>query len=340
MGRFAPLGLALLVAVACGGKRSERSGAAADPKAPAASPIDTVKAESAPTGDDPTPRRAGGKWRDAGFYIDGEQLGVLWFGELPRKLEPVWVEQIDDLDFKPGDKGPRQRIIRQRRYRIADYLTAVGGDISTVKMVHVHGGGGHVAEIPGDVFREWKDSILFAFGAETSGKAIPLFPTGMPINTSFDRISAITVYIERAPPVIGEDFFPRLDGKRVVGIPYFGTPLRGGVRVYKDDRLAGIIKRRKLSEVGVPLVEELDGHVSFELFKALAALDIDTSNVECGEVIYDERRTKILPRETLAEASVKAISGRSGAVRFRDGTELQALALYTHEIEALPAVVD
>jgi hypothetical protein len=338
MGRLAPLGLALLLA-ACGGKRSERS-SSADPKPAAATPTDTVKAESAPTADDPTPRRAGGKWRDAGFYVDGQQLGVLWFGELPRKLEPVWVEEIDDLDFKPGDKGPRQRIIRQRRYRIADYLAAVGGDVDKVEMVHIQGGGGHIAVVPGPLFREWKDSLMFAFGAETSGKAIPVFPRGMPINTSFDRISAISIYVERTPPEVGEDFFPRLDGERVVGVPYFGTPLRGGVRVYKDDRLAGIIKRRKLSEVGVPLVEELDGHVSFELFKALAALDIDTSDVECGEIIYDERRTKVLPREKLAEASVKAISGRSGAVRFRDGTELQALALYTHEVEALPAVVD
>lgn len=286
------------------------------------------------------PSRKRGKWRDAGLYVDGEHLATMWFGELPRDLEPVWVDSIEDLDFKPGDDGPRQRIVKQRRYRVADYLEALDVDVATVEMVHIHGGAGHVAAIPGDRFRKWRDELLFAFGGETQGKAIPIFPPGMPINTNFDRIGAIAVYAKLPAPEIDDDFFPLLEGERVAGLPYVGTPPRGGVRVYKDDRLAAIIKRRRLADSGVPLIEELDGHQSFELFPALAALGVELSDVRSGEVIYDERRIRTLSRDELASASVKAISGRSGQVRFRDGTEMQALALYTHELRSPPPVVD
>lgn len=354
MGQRAAVIVALALAAGCGSERQQplapaaaEAQAAAQAEAESQTPtsVPATKAQlfaaAAKNAKGPMPRkRGGGKWHDAGVFVDGKELSVMWFGELPRDLEPVWLKRLESLDFKPGDKGPRERVIRQRRYRLSDYLRSLGVDIGAIKMLHVHGGGGHVAVIPGDVFRKWKRKLLFGFGGETQGKPIPIFPPGMPINTNFDRITAVAVYIDKPAPEIDSEFKPVLDGKRVDGIPYVGTPPRGGVRVYKNDHLVAIIKRRKLADSGIELREELDGHTSFALFGALGALGVDTSDVACGEVIFDERRTKILPRKTLADARVKAISGRSGLVQFPDGTEMQALALYTHKLRRPPPVVD
>lgn len=341
---------AVVAAVALGlGGCSERLLEPAPPEPPdepvmvAATPAAIMAAEVARAGDDnPVPHATGkGRWRDANVYLDGVHVGTLWFGELPRELEPVWVESVESLDFKPGDTGPRERTIRERRYRYADYLEALDVDLSKIAMVHIHSGGGFVSEVPGKLFRKWKRDLHFRFAGETFGKAIPYFPANMPRNADFDRIAAVAVYIDKTPPTINDHAIPELDGKRVEGIAYAGIPTRGGVRVYKNNRLVATIKRRKLEEVGVPVVEELDGHPSFDLFGALSALGVDTTDVACGEVIYDERRIKILDREYLAAASVKALAGRGGTVRFRDGVDFNALALYTTKLTSpAPRVVE
>jgi len=272
------------------------------------------------------PRR---QWRDTGVYVDGVPVGVMWFGELPERLEPVWLETVADVDFKPGDPGPHEKIIKERRYRIAEYLEALGVDLSKAKEVHIYGGKGWPAVLKAKDFLAFRDTLYFAFGRETSGKPLIYIPEGLEINTSFDHIAAIAVYIDKKPPKLRDDGDLELDGKLVDDIPYFGEPLRGGVRVYLDDRLATTIKRRKL-EGAEKLAEKGEGDtLRWKLLPYLQAQGVKTDGIVRADIIFDERRTQRLDRADLEKMTFQANPQSSGQISFGDGIPVQALALHT-----------
>lgn len=193
-------------------------------------------------------RKGSAKWKDAGVYVDGKPMGIMRFGELPRDLETVWIESIEDLDFKPGDKGPRKRIEFEPRFRLTDYLTKLGVDVGKIKELHIYGGGGFTMRVTGDDLRNVKDTFFFDYGGLWKSKPLIRLPPELKVNTSFDKIWAIVVYVDKKPPVLTEKDIATFDGEEIKGVPYYGEPIRGGVRVYKDDRLVFRIKRRKLED--------------------------------------------------------------------------------------------
>jgi hypothetical protein len=258
------------------------------------------------------------KWRDPGVYVDGVPVGVVSFLELPRRLEPTWIEGVELLDFKPGDKGPRERTIKYRRYNVADYLEALGVDLARVKRLDVHGGGTYVAAVSGDDLRRYREGIQFDFSRETEGKVRIYFPDGVAVNTVFDRMVGFSVYVDKTPPEVTDQDVLALDGKPVVGVPYFGSPLRGGIRVYVDDRLATTIKRNQLDPT----------QTSWSLFGFLAGKGIDTAKLTTAELIYNGKRDVRLSRHELETASFAASSNARGEVTVAEHGA-NAIMLYT-----------
>jgi hypothetical protein len=271
-----------------------------------------------------------GRWRDAGVYVDGAPLGVLCFGELPRTLEPTWQDDEEGLDFLPGQTGPRSRVGKVRRYRVDEYLAAAGVDVERIREVHMYGGNRWVVRIRGRAFRRHRAGILFGFGRETSGKPIPYFPADLPINTSLDRLTGIAVYIDRKAPRLVDDDTLFLDDKPVVDIPYYGEPLRGGVRVYKDDRLVTVLKRNQLDGAASLAITDASGDVHWRLMAVLEARGIATADLVEAEVIYDERRVLRLGRDRLLDLTFASAPQAHGEVLLgTEGVTAQALALYT-----------
>lgn len=328
------------LAVGCGEKERPAQNAAPDEAEPVA------VAPPTPTDDAPTQGTSGrhredgdwipaeyksgkGRWKDAAAYVDGVPVGMFWFGELPSTLEPVWIEEIEGLDFKPGDPPPYERVIKVRRYRFSDYFEAVGVQLDKIKELHIYGPNSQILVVTGEEFMRVKDYFYFRFGLGTHGKAIAVIPKDLGRN--FDRLMGAAVYIEKEPPTLTEDEDENmvlvLDGKPVEGIPYFGEPLRGGIRIYKDDRLTGIIKRNKLDpdsgEKGA------DGQPRWKLFDTLEFLRIETADIVQAEVIYDERRTVRFDRSELESMTFRSSAQGRGQLELDDKTPAHGLALYS-----------
>ena len=271
----------------------------------AARDAELASAKAIRGGDDEDDRTPGGsgsgakKWRDTGVYVDGKPMGVLCFGELPITLKPVWMEEKMSAEKEPGSNDPGYKIVYQRRYRFTDYLKALGVDLNKVKEIQVPG-----PRFSETIIASGKDlrgkagkDFMFRFGAEIGGKPIPVVPDDFGNGMSPDKISTVMVYIDKKPPVLVPNEGLELDGKPVTNVPYYGDPLRGGVRLYSDDKLALVIKRPLLRQTKPE--PSTDGVTRYKLWSLMEAQHVDTAKILEGWVLRGERRTEKLTREEL-----------------------------------------
>ncbi len=275
-------------------------------------------------------------FRDPGVYLDGKPIGMLKWGELPVKLKPTWHKEEAAIPFKGNQ--PRTKIVRQRRYRFIDYFKALGIDVKAIKEVHMYGGAKRsiALVIKGDAFRA-NPSFAFRFGSDVFGKPIPACPSkyfsdaGCP-----DNINAIAVYIDKKPPERRGGYF-YLNDKKVEGIPYYGIPLRGGVRVYLDGPFVAHIKRHKLESVqdleGVSRL--IDGQRVFSLFAFLKTQGVDTKKVSQAWLIHHDRFVREVSRAELKKATFVAAQRKSGEILFGDEKiACNAISLQSKKISA------
>lgn len=358
-------GLAFLFVIAIGCKGSSES-AVSSTKPPTVEPPSSSAENSAhseaqkkddSTGlgfsgrhrDDPTNRwvpaeyKSGmARFKDPGVYADGVLVGMLKFGEIPVPLEPHWFEEEASLVFKAGDKGPRTKTVKQRRYRFTDYFEAVGIDVAKIKEFHIYGGNKRraAALIPGDTLRSRKDEFTFRFGGDVWGKPIPSCPPKAIKTRCPDQLTTVTVYLEREPPVRKDGEFI-LNGEPIYHIPYYGEPIRGGVRVYLDGRLATTIKRRKLTDESIA-IQTPDGETQWKFFDFLKSQGVEIDEVKEAWLISQNRRIKRIGLDELSGATFVAIAQRSGVILFGEAKiPTHALALHTKPLkqEDLPVIL-
>ncbi len=274
------------------------------------------------------------RWKDSGVYVDGKPVGMLSFGELPIALKPVWVPQQHSIELEPGHTGPTTKMIPERRYRMIEYLKAVGVDVARIKEIQVMGPKStQVIIASGKDLRSKKGrDFMFRFGASVGGKPIPDLPPDFGNGVKPDKMGGVMVYIDKKPPVLDPDQGLELDGKPVDGVPYFGDPVRGGVRVYDDDRLCLDIKRSLLKET--PGEVGPDGQEHWKLAALLKQNGVDLSKVVELWAIADERRKQKFTRAEL-DALTFTLDAKQknelllGAAKVR----ANALALHSHALQ-------
>ncbi len=328
--------LILLCVVACGKGKDKEQATAKTKDTPPSVPIDAAVTPE-------TKSHSGGmeRFKDPGVYVDGVPTSVLRFGELPVTLKPVWIEERAAVAFKKGDNGPRYRITKQRRYRFSEYFRELGVDVEKIKELHIYGGNQKAAAvvISGKNLREF-DDFLFRFGGAIWGKPLPSCPEKVGDGKCPDQIGTLALYVDKEPPKReGGHFY--FEGKRVEGIPYFGEPIRGGIRVYLDGTLAATIKRNKLvaskiKATGTP------GNEEYSLFEFLTSQGVDTDKIQEAWLIEYERRTKKISRDDLLQLRFKAGAGGSGEVLVGpDETPAQAISLHSKTLspEELPQLL-
>jgi len=285
------------------------------------------------------------RWKDTGVYVDGKPVGFLDFGELPITLKPTYVKDKVSDNKPPGcpiEKCPGWKWAQQRFYKFTDYLTAIGIDPHKVKMMHVYGPklSQSIAVTSKDLLRPDAGEFMFRFGSDVAGKPIPHVPPNFGNGKQPDKISGVMIYIDRKPPIITHDGI-ELDGVPQDGVPYYGEPLRGGVRVYLDDKLAAVVKRQELDPKAA--TQTPDGELHWPFGKWLESKGIDASKIVEGWVIIDERRKQKIPFAELAKMSFSASSQKSGEILLGDGQGIRvnALALHTREIkpDELPVIL-
>lgn len=304
--------------------------------------VSDTSTESTRATPEPTGAHSGGmeRFKDPGVYVDGKPLGVLRFGELPVPLQVVWFEERAAIPFKAGDEGPRYRLAKQRRYRFRDYFQAMGVNVEKIRELHIYGGNQRAAAvvISGDNLRSF-DDLLFRFGGAIWGKPLPACPAKVGDGKCPDQIGSVAVYVEKDPPVRegGEFYF---EGEKINGIPYFGEPIRGGVRVYLDGPLAATIKRNKLKATDLKPTGP-EGNEKYKLLDFLRTQGIDTNVIQEAWLIQYERRVKKLSRAELLDAQFKAGPAGSGEVLVgTDETPTHAISLHSKPVptEDLPAL--
>lgn len=280
------------------------------------------------------------RYKETGVYVDGKPVGILSFGELPVTLKPFWRGDEARVPFKYGSTGPRTKIIYERFYRFDQYLESLGVDLRKVKEVHVYATrDSETIVVSGAELRRRGKEFLFRFGSSIYGKPLPRVPANFGNGRSPDKITMVAVYIEKKPPKMVYNQGFELDGKPVTGVPYYGERLRGGVRVYLDDRLAAYIKRKQLESSTAAMVKGTDGVARWKLFDFLAAQGVDTSKIVEAWVIKQDQRAQRISRAELERMTFEASPQAKGEILLGDQKyAANALALHTRPVrpEELP----
>lgn len=280
-------------------------------------------------------------WRDVGVYVDGKPIGFLNWGELPISLQPVFVEDEVSIN-KPGDcpSCPDRKKSSMRWYRFVDYLKAVGIDVKKVKVLHV------LAPKPSQTIEARQKDLsgplakdfMFRFGGLVAGKALPHLPLGFGNGETPDKMVGVMIYIDRKPPIVTRQGI-ELDGIVQTIVPYYGEPLRGGIHVYLDDKLAAVIKR---AELDVKMATQMpDGELQWNFDAFLKKHGVDTTHIVEGWVIRDDKRAEKIPYTEMGKMSFTASAQAKGHVTLGDKKIIaNGIALHTRAIKdsELPVV--
>lgn len=318
----APIAVVLGVAAACSAPADPTASSAAPaasatpppalssaaPAASAAPPTGSVASAGEPIPDDEN-RGKRRKFGDAAVFVDGAVRGVLRIRELPPRL------QRHDATLVDGRKVPR--------WRFAEYLQTIGVDLEKLREVHVLGGRGRTAVIPGAEIRRLKDELLFSFtrGA-TGGKPRLHWPKGIQTNTTVDVVGAVSVYVAAAPPRYdkAERALFAADGTKIEGIPYAAAEsIPKGTRVYRDGAYVGFVKKKLLADA-LLAPDATPAEPRFGLAKFLASIGADPARSRAIDLLDgDAVAARLTPATWLAikdRASFSVGAGSRGRAAF------------------------
>ena len=268
----------------------------------------------------PVPAHGAGRdrWRGGGVYLDGVPIGALRMAELPDGLEPVWETHRKRLPFKAGEE-PRFEETKVARYRVTDYLRALGIRLEDVTEVQLLGARDSAIVVTRDDLVRHADDVLFKFAGGNFGKAIPVVRS-IDVGTSFDGMLAMTIYVKKTPPQLTEDQTLVLDGVPQRGIPYYGQPLREGIRIYLDGRMVAVLKRNLIAGTSI-------ASKRWQLGEILTQQGVETGEIDRIELIHDETRSAKL---AFSGVDFAFNAGASGEIAVgSQNLPANALALYT-----------
>lgn len=294
-----------------------------------------VKKEEYPDKDEYIPaefKSGADRWRDTGVYVDGKFVGLLAWAELPLALKPVWLKVKASAPKRYGTSDTGWRWAKERRYRFRDLVEAYGIDVNKLKEIHVYGPKfSETVIVTGAELRsKAADGFMFRFGGQVSGKALPVVPDGFGNGRTPDKIASVMIYIEKEPPVLERNVGLVLDGELQEGVPYFGTPLRGGVRVYLDDRLVAYIKRQDLPDGQKTSAE---GEPQWKLFDYLRSRGVNVDSVVEGWVVRQEKWQEKLGRADLDAIWFEANAQAKGHILLGEKKmKAQSLILRSHPV--------
>ncbi len=250
------------------------------------------------TGDGGGQRRPGGQQKkrfgQSPVYVDGVPTAVVAYGELPPWLKTRWVALNDG-----------RKVIR---FVFADYLRALGVPLRRVQAVHLYGGRGRVGTISGSELRRMRSRLLFSFTKGDAGKMRMHWDGDVQVSDSIDKVQAVAVYVDRKPPRWDRGKWGLVDenGVEFEGIPYAQAPLKGGVRIYLDGRIAHVLKRNRTFERKIEPARIVGGVPTFGMFDYLDQVGVDARRVAAVELLDENQVALRLDGRALAAERVNA----------------------------------
>lgn len=269
----------------------------------------------------PKAQRNARRGRMPAVFVDGEMVGVLKFQELPPQMPVHWT--------------PRGEMVVDRRFKISDFLEAVGVNLAEVKALHIYGGK-RVSVVSGDEFRAKKDNMQFRFTRDVSGRPAYKYVGHIETNTAIEKITRLAVYVNKPVPELLRGW-PALDGKRVEsGVPYADAKVLKdkGTRVYLDGKYMGVIKRRH--------VKNAESNVLADLLRD--ELDIDVASVKRAHFVgsRDALAKTVVGNDQFVDAALKVSAKRNGRVSVEtvaDGRAVDAIILFA-KVEHVDRAID
>jgi hypothetical protein len=273
----APIAIGVIAAlVALAGACSRK------PTEPATTPATATPPVAAATTQDAEPARSAQVHglrkqmnRDVPVFVDGKQVGVLRYGELPPGSEPITI--------------PSNSHQALRYYRVSDYLAGIGVNVDRVKAVHFADKNDRIASLEGSELRADKDRFVFDFTATTGGMPEMVWNTvGLKTKLRVDYFYAVNVFVAKTPWEIDRrEHCYREDGECRPVASFSDDPLMKGTRVYVDGKLVSYVKRRLLSDSALAS-KATDDESVFSTDKYLSSLGIKTADVKRIELVSSD----------------------------------------------------
>lgn len=205
---------------------------------------------------------------DTPVYVDGTQVAVLRAGEMPS------------IPYRAA--GPLGR-----RFKVADYLQAIGVDLKAVKSVHFHGAMDRIGSLEGDELRKELERFEFSFLGGMTGAPVQRWSvTGLKNEFVFHEIRRLTVYVKKPSPPLkpGKMCHVGADGDCTTDIPYGDGVLAKGTRVYVDGKMVGFVKRRQVGDNLIVKASDREGETSYSLAKLVAQMGVDLASAKAVEL--------------------------------------------------------
>jgi hypothetical protein len=259
--------------VACSKKAPEPTAAPAPVASP---PPAAAKAAEAVGGDgklDPNDPKHGTRklmGLDAPVYVDGKQMAVLRFGEMPT---------MEAIVLEGGAK----------RFRVYDYLKGVGIDINAIKSIHFHGNNDRIASVEGSELRKEKDRFVFGYVSGDTGTPHQKWDTaGLKNEFSIHEIRRVSVFVKKpaAPISKAKQCHMGADGDCTDAIPYADGNVAKGTRVYLDGKMVGFVKRRQVTDdMRISAAAEDPSETKYSVAKLLAGMGVSPTSIKSVDFV-------------------------------------------------------
>jgi hypothetical protein len=223
---------------------------------------------------------------DVPVYVDGKQVGVMTYGELPPSMKTV---------VKPGDETADERY-----YRLTDYLKAVGVSTNAIKAIHFKGSTNRIMSVTGTELRADRGRYLFDFSLKDTGLPREGWSlAGLSNTTWVDYVHAVYVYANAQAPKIDPKhhcYWSEEDNDCQSVAPYSGGDIAKGTRVYEDGKLLGYVKRRRIDDSMI-VGKKDDGTVTYSLAAAVASFGADLAKATTVELLSGDHVVARATRE-------------------------------------------
>jgi hypothetical protein len=274
-------GLLMVVAssalLACSKKAPEPAKASAPyafPNAAAAAAAKKAEAPGATSPDgklDPNDPKHGSRklmGLDVGVFVDGVQASVLRYGDLPAM---------------PAETLEGGAV----RYKLADYLEAIGVAPASIKSIHLHGNGDRIASVEGSELLKEPGRFQFQFLSGTTGAPTVRWDTdGLKNEFVVHEIRKVTIYVKKASPIVDAKKSCHLgaDGECSEAVPYASGDAVKGTRIYVDGKMVGFVKRRQLAEALV-MGDTAGGDRKYNVAKLVAQMGVDAKGIKGVDLV-------------------------------------------------------
>jgi hypothetical protein len=194
---------------------------------------------------------------DVGVFVDGVQASVLRYGDLPSM---------------PSETLEGGAV----RYKLYDYVKAIGVAPESVKSIHLHGNNDRIGSVEGSELLKDKNRFQFQFLSGSSGAATVRWDTeGLKNEFVVHEIRKVTIYVKKASPLIDakKSCHVGADGECSDAVPYASGDAVKGTRIYVDGKMVGFVKRRALSDA-LLMDKTKDGEQKYNVAKLVKAVEL------------------------------------------------------------------